>query len=106
GTLVTRGEVWWGEDLAAGRRPYLLLTRADAVPVLHSVLAVPATRTVRGIATEVPLGPEDGMPSDCALSLDNTTLMPKAFLTEMICSLRGDRMHEVCKALRVATGCT
>ncbi len=103
---MTRGEVWWGEDPDAGRRPYLLLTRADAVPVLRAVLAVPATRTIRGIRTEVPLGPADGMPAECVLSLDSTTLMPKAFFTEVICSLRGDRMHEVCEALRIATGCT
>ncbi len=45
------------------------------------------------------------MPDDCVLSLDNVTLVPKEFLVERICVLRGDRMHEVCEALAVATGC-
>ncbi len=45
------------------------------------------------------------MPDECALSLDNTTLMPKAFLRERICTLGPERMAEVCRALALATGC-
>ena len=72
---------------------------------LHSVLAVPATRTVRGIPTEVYLDEDDGMPGPCALSLDNTVLMPKAFFAERQCRLSLQKMMEVCRALQVATGC-
>src|SRR5205814_3908047 len=61
--LVTRGEVWWGEDPDAGRRPLLILTRASAVPVLQSLVVVPATRTIRGIPTEVVVDEDDGMPA-------------------------------------------
>jgi len=103
--LVNRGEVWWVERPQIGRRPHLVLTRQEAIPLLHSVLAVPATRTVRGIPTEVPLGPEDGMPTECALSLDNLTLVPRALFLERICRLRADRMLEVCGALGIAAGC-
>jgi mRNA interferase MazF len=103
--VVSRGEVWWVEDPEAGRRPHLILTRAPAIPVLHSVLAVPATTTVRRIPTEVRLSPEDGMPRACALSLDNLTLMPKAFFREQICRLSPAKMREVCEALAIATGC-
>jgi mRNA interferase MazF len=102
---VNRGEVWWAESPSAARRPYLVLTRQAAIPVLHSVIAVPATRTVRGIPTEVVLDVEDGMPRECALSLDNTTLMPNALLVERVTRLGLDRMAQVCQALRVATGC-
>jgi mRNA interferase MazF len=103
---VTRGEIWWVEDPQSGRRPFLLLTRDEAIPVLRAVIGIPASRTVRRIRTEVPLGPEDGMPTECVLSCDNPTVLPKAFFTERICSLRGERMHEVCGALAVATGCS
>ena len=89
-----------------GRRPHLVLTRDPAVPVLYSVIAVPATRTARGIATEVPLGPDDGMPTECVLSLDNTTLVPKVVFVERICRLSLDRMREVCAALNIAAGCS
>jgi mRNA interferase MazF len=102
---VNRGEIWWVEDPEAGVRPHLVLTRQAAIAVLHAVLAVPATRTVRGIATEVRLGVNDGMPSDCALSLDNVAVIPKPYFVDRICSLPAERLREVCAALAVATGC-
>jgi mRNA interferase MazF len=103
--VVSRGEVWWVDDPGAGARPHLVLTRDSAVTVLGALLTVPATRTVRGIPTEVRLGIEDGMPDECVLSLDNATLMPKSFFRERICALGPETMHEVCRALAVATGC-
>jgi len=30
-----RGEVWWGEIEDVGRRPFLVMTRTAAIPVLH-----------------------------------------------------------------------
>ncbi len=102
---MNRGEVWWVEHPDAGRRPACVLTRQAAIPVLASVLVAPATRTIRGIATEVPLDRDDGMPDDCALSLDNITTVPKALLTERIAALREPKLAALCEALRAATGC-
>ena len=65
----------------------------------------PATRTVRGIPTEVALSADDGMPADCALSFDNLTTVPKALLTERIAEVPVPRRDELCLALRAATGC-
>ena len=93
------------EEPAEGRRPFLVLTRQPAIAVLHSVLAVPATRTIREIATEVHLGTADGMPAECALSLDNLTTLPKVLFRERITRLSAGRMGEVCRALALATGC-
>ena len=105
GAVVARGEVWWVEYPDAGRRPFLVLSRQAAIGVLHSVLALPATRTVRGIPTEVVLDRGDGMPEDCALSLDNLTVVPKVLFRERIARLSVDRMNEVCGALSLASGC-
>lgn len=102
---MTRGEIWWGEHPEAGRRPYLVLTREAAIPVLERVLVVPATQTIRDIPTEVVLTEEDGVPDRCALTFDNVLTMPKALLTERICRLGVERLRQVCRALRVATGC-
>jgi mRNA interferase MazF len=104
--VVSRGEVWWVEDPDAGRRPHLVLTRSAVAPVVHQLIAAPATRTVRGIPTEVELGTEDGMPESCVVSLDNVTLVPKAYFRERICTLRPERMDRVCHALALATGCS
>ncbi len=97
--------MWWVDLPDAGRRPHLVLTRDPAIPLLNAVLGVPATRTVRGIPTEVPLGRADGMPEDCALALDNVRVIRKAFFVERVTSVGPQKMHAVCRALAVATGC-
>ncbi|MGH3065361.1 MAG: type II toxin-antitoxin system PemK/MazF family toxin [Gaiellaceae bacterium] len=102
---MKRGDVWWVYDPAVGRRPHLVLTRDAAVPVLNQLIAVPATRTMRGLPTEVELGRDDGMPDVCVLSLDNATLVPKAYFQDRICTLGAERMARVCRALGIATGC-
>lgn len=102
---MNRGEVWWIEHPEEGRRPGLILTRSEAIPVLRKLLVVPATRTRRDIPSEVPLDEDDGMPEPCVLSLDNTRVVPKALLTTRVTQLGLDRMVEVCAALRRATGC-
>jgi mRNA interferase MazF len=103
--LVARSEIWWVEHPDAGRRPFLVLTRQAAIPVLNAVLAVPATRTIRQIPTEVALDTDDGMPEECALSLDNLTLVPKELFRARITRLSVERMSEVCRALTLASGC-
>lgn len=102
---MRRGEVWWVGDERGTRRPYLILTRQVAIPVLHSVVSVPATRTIRDIPSEVSLDRSDGMPDACALSLDNLTLVPKDLFVEPICTLGPQRMQAVCAALAVSTDC-
>jgi mRNA interferase MazF len=104
--LVARGEIWWVEHPNAGRRPFLVLTRQAAIPVLNALLAVPATRTIRRIPTEVVLDMVDGMPAECALSLDNLTLVPKELFRTRITRLSVERMSEVCRALTLASGCS
>jgi mRNA interferase MazF len=103
---VNRGEIWWLEHPDAGRRPACVLTRQAAIPVLTAVLVAPATRTVRGIPSEVALGREDGMPADCVLSFDNLGTVPKALLTERITTLAPERVDELCAALDIAAGCS
>jgi mRNA interferase MazF len=73
--------------------------------VLNQLIVVPATRRVRGLPTEVELGQDDGMPDACVLTLDNATLVPKAYFRERICTLGPERMRDVCRALGIATGC-
>lgn len=104
-TEPRRGEVWWGEIEDVGRRPFLVMTRTAAIPVLTSVLAAPVTKTVRGIPTELPLGPSDGMPTECVASFDNLRVVAKAFLVERQCTLDPLRLNDACEALRSAVDC-
>lgn len=102
---MTRGDICWAELSEAGRRPVLVLTRSEAIPVLRRILVAPLTRTIRGIPTEVRLGPEDGLPEECVVSFDNVQQAGRFALSEPFASLSGPRMHEVCRALAIATGC-
>ena len=62
--------------------------------------------TIRGIASEVEIGPEDGMPDHCVLSLDNLRVLPKSYFVDRICTLGPEQMDRVCRALSIATGCS
>lgn len=97
--------MWWYDDPRAGRRPFLVLTRDEAIEVLNQLLAVPATRTVRGIPTEVALDESDGMPAPCVLSLDNVTVVRRALCNELVTRLGPAKMQAVCDALGHATRC-
>lgn len=101
----SRGEVWWIEDIDLGRRPVLVLTRDSAIDVLTWVLVAPATRTVRGIPTEVSLDLDDGVPWPCALTLDNIRPVRRSLLVDRIAALDEALMQRVCTALRVAVAC-
>lgn len=69
---MNRGEIRWYTFRAPDkRRPVLLLSRSEVVAQLNEIIVVPVTRTVRGLATEVVLTPEDGMPVVCALNFDH-----------------------------------
>jgi mRNA interferase MazF len=103
--VVNRGEVWWVAEPSAGRRPACVLTRQAALPVLSSVTVALVTRTVRGAPSELVLDVEDGMPERCAITLDNLATLPKALFVERITRLGVARLEELCRALRLVTGC-
>jgi mRNA interferase MazF len=102
---MKRGEVWWYEDPDEPPRPWLILTRNEAIDGLEKVLAAPATRTIRGLPTEVRLGHDDGMPHECVLSLDNVTPVVKALLMQSVTALGPVKMQEVCRALSASVDC-
>lgn len=53
-----------------------MLTRDAAIDVLTAITCAPITRTIRGIRSEVELGPEHGLPEACAISCDNVITVP------------------------------
>jgi mRNA interferase MazF len=101
----SRGEVWWYEHPEQKPRPVLIITREEAIDTLREILVVPATSTLRGIATEVPIDRDDGMPVACALSLDNIFPARRALLTERITTLGPEKLHRVCATLAAAVAC-
>ncbi|MFA5787640.1 MAG: type II toxin-antitoxin system PemK/MazF family toxin [Actinomycetota bacterium] len=102
---MKRGEVWWADlPIPLGRRPVLLLSRNDAYAVRTLVTVAPLTTRVRGIPTEVPLGPEDGVPRPCAANLDTITTIAKSALSRRLTRLSADKLRAVDTATRFALG--
>jgi mRNA-degrading endonuclease toxin of MazEF toxin-antitoxin module len=53
----------------------------------------------------VPVGADEGLPSDGVASMDNVLPFPKSLLVRRLGSLAPDRRGESCEALRAATDC-
>jgi mRNA interferase MazF len=99
-----QGEIWWAEA-EDRRRPVLVVTRSDAIPVLTWVVVAPVTRTVRSIPTEVALGAAHGLPSECVATFDNLQPLRRSFLTSRVGELGIDERDEICRALRAVADC-
>jgi mRNA interferase MazF len=97
-------ELWWAEA-EDKRRPVLIVTRSEAIPVLRRFVVAPVTRTVRSIPTEVALGVDEGLPIDCAASFDNLQPINRHLLTERIGALPMTRRREICHALDALADC-
>lgn len=98
-------EIWWA-DLRepAGRRPVLLLSRNDAYSYLSKFVAAEITSTIRQIASEVPLGKEEGLPRVCIADCDNLRVVPRVSLTRRAGQLAPERWVEVKRAVGAALG--
>lgn len=98
-----QGEIWWAEA-EDKRRPVLVVTRSEAVPVLTGIVVAPVTRTVRSIPTEILLSEDEGLDVGCAASFDNLQRIRRTALVERIGSL-GPRREEICDALNALADC-
>lgn len=104
--LPARGELWWCEIAAIGRRPVVVLSRDAAIPRLRRALVAPCTTTIRGLPSEVVLEPgDDPVPRRSALNLDSVESVSLAVLVIRLGRLADQRMHQICEALYVAVDC-
>jgi mRNA interferase MazF len=102
---VRRGEIrWYTFRVPDKRRPVLILTRAAVIDQLNEIIVAPVTRTIRGLASEVFLTPDDGMPLECALNFDHVSLAQRDRIGPTLCTLPESKWSEVRRALLVACG--
>lgn len=87
------------------QRPVVVLTRDSILDHLGRVTVAPLTSTVRGVASEVLLGIEDGMKNPCAVNLHNIITVPKDRLGRRVAQLEMHRIDEICAAIAFALGC-
>jgi mRNA interferase MazF len=102
--MPEQGEIWWAEA-EHKRRPVLVVTRSEAIPVLNWIVVAPVTRTIRAIPTEVALGPAQGLGAPCVASFDYLQPIRRSFLTARVGRLDVDQTDEVCRALRALADC-
>jgi mRNA interferase MazF len=57
-------------------RPVLVLTREVVRPYLTRVTVAPITGTIRGLSTEVPVGPDNGLDQVSVISCDHIQTIP------------------------------
>jgi len=65
-------------------RPAVVLTRDVAATFLNGITVAPITTTIYGIATEVPVGPANGLDADSVISCDNVTTVQRADILDVI----------------------
>ena len=101
-----RGELWWCELEAIGRRPVVVLSRDAAIPRLGRALVAQCTTTIRSLPSEVVLEPgEDPIPRRCAVNLYSVESVAPGGLVERLGRLADARMRDICSALAVAVDC-
>lgn len=83
----------------------LVLTRNPVADRIGAVVVAACTRVVRGVRSELLLGPDDGMPERCVASFDNLHTLRRSLLRRRITRLGPERLAEACRILAVALGC-
>ena len=101
-----RGEIWlYTFKKPDKRRPVVILSRQEAIPLLSTVLVAPVTSTIRGLPSEVEVGVPEGLKHASAINLDHIQTVAKADLRHFVGTLSPERFTAVCGALTIATGC-
>lgn len=83
-------------------RPVLVLTREIVRPHLTSVTVAPITTTIRGLSTEVAVGPPNGLVGQSVVSCDNITTIPVAALQQQVGVLLDRQEPALAEAIAMA----
>lgn len=101
--MISRGDIRWFRFTSPDkRRPVLVLGKDDALPALSQIPVIPLSTQARGLSWEVPLSPEDGLPTECVLKPEWIRSVDRALIGPWIASLPSTRWGEVrCALLEV-----
>ena len=100
---MRRAEVWWGL-MGHKTRPLVLVSCDAHIEARRLILAAPVTSRIRGIDSEVPLGPEEGLPKSCVINASSIELVSKTRLVRKIASLSPSKRDALDDALRFSLG--
>jgi len=103
---VNRGEIWlYTFKPPDKRRPVLVLSRPDAIPLLSTVMVAPITSTIHGAPSEVVVGIDEGLRRESAVNLDHVQTVAQTALRTYVGRLGRRKMAEVCRCLAIAVAC-
>ncbi len=103
---VGRGEIWFlDRPRPDKRRPVLVVSRPSLIGLLNTVTVVAITSALRGSPTGVELGPNHGLRTTSCANLCNLFTVRQSELNRFVGTVGPEKMRDVCRALRVATGC-
>ena len=80
-------------------RPVLVLTREPVRVAMRRVSVAPITSTVKGLSTEVRVGPANGLDQPGVVSCDNIITIDKVALGRQIGFLSEEQEHELTAAV-------
>ncbi|HSL59709.1 MAG TPA: type II toxin-antitoxin system PemK/MazF family toxin [Acidimicrobiales bacterium] len=103
--MVAQGELWLMETPNQKRRPVLVVSRDEVIPVLNNVVVAPVTSSLRDIPTCIPVGPDEGIDHHSVATFDNLAAVPKSVLTTRLGQLGVSRRREICAALDAVADC-
>ncbi len=83
-------------------RPVLVLTRELVRPHRNTVTIAPITTTVRGLSTEIPCGPANGLEHRCVVACDHITTIPATRLGRQIGRLLDEQETQLTNAIHAA----
>ena len=83
-------------------RPALVLTRKAARAAMTKVTVAPITSTIKGLSSEVRVGPDNGLDNDCVVSLDNVLTVPTDSLGRIVGYLSDGQEAQLARAVVMA----
>ena len=83
-------------------RPVLVLTREEVRAVRELVTVAPITSTIRGLRSEVSVGPENGLDNASVVNLDVITTVPRSALVRPLGALLEHQELDLTRAFHEA----
>lgn len=83
-------------------RPALVLTREGARGAMTKVTVAPITSTLKGLSSEVRVGPSNGLDHEGAVALDNVVTVPTDLLGRTVGHLSAAQEVELARAVVLA----
>ncbi len=88
-------------------RVFVVVSRQVLIDARFStVICAPVYTAYDGLATQVPVGPDEGLKYDSSIHCDELVSLPKSVLTDFVGTLPPRKLEALAEALRIALDLT